>query len=265
MPNDVFAEATPPVANPALPADPPQVQPQVQTVAPGSALDTLVGEGKKYKTAEELAVAYANADGHIGTLTTELQEIRKDLDGRLNAAEILKELKEIQMKPNESQSAQTAPVLDEGKIAELVKSTVSEMDVEGKKAQNRMEVSERLAREWGGLEPSKVMLTQKAAELGVTVGFLSGVVESSPNAFYQLVGLTGAPAARATPGPGDVANQRVGTNDNGGPGGHVDASENDWSFWQKMRREDFHRYNSAAMHNRRFELIQAGTLVTPKR
>lgn len=267
MPNDAFVEPTVPVQpTPVLPADPLKAQPTVPvTPAPGSAIDSLVGEGKKYKTVEELAVAYANADGHIVTLTTELADVRKDLDGRLNATEILKELKEIQLKPNQDQTVVTPPTLDAGQVAELVKSTMTDLDVEGKKTQNRLVVSDRLAREWGGAEASKVMLAQKAAELGVTVGFLGGVVESSPNAFYQLVGLAGAKDTRATPGPGDVANLGVGLGENKGPGGLVDATENEWSYWQKMRRDDFSRYNSAQMHNRRHELIAAGTLVLPKR
>ncbi len=265
MPDDVFTPVTPGAPSTPVVADPPTGNPASPTPASGSAVDQLVGAGKKFATLEDLANGKIHSDGHIETLTAELASLREDLNGRLNAQEILKELKEIQLKPNESQPTPTAPVLDEGKIAELVKSTVTDMDVEGRKTANRLAVSERLATEWGGLEASKAMLSQKAAELGVTVGFLSGVVESSPNAFYQLVGLTGAKTVvQNTPGPGDVVNKGVGTGPEGGPGGPAGTTENDWAWWQNMRRTNPKQYHSGEMARRRHELVTADKLVLPK-
>ncbi len=265
MPDDLFTPAGTPVV-PVTPVvtDPVTPNPASPTPASGSAIDQLVGQGKKFATIEDLATGKLHSDGHIETLTAELASLREDLNGRLNAQEILKELKEIQLKSNESQPVATLPVLDEGKIAELVKSTVTDMDVEGRKTINRLAVSERLTKEWGGLEASKVMLSQKAAELGVTVEFLSGVVESSPNAFYQLVGLTGAKTVvQNTPGPGDVVNKGVGTGPDGSPDGLVGATENDWSWWQNMRRTNPKQYHSGEMARRRHELVTADKLVLP--
>lgn len=267
MPDDLFKTPVTPVV-PVTPAvvDPAVVNPASLTPASGSAVEQLVGDGKKFATVEDMATGKLASDGHIETLTAELASLREDLNGRLNAQEILKELKEIQLKPNESQPKPTTPVLDEGKIAELVKSTVTDMDVEGKKTANRLAVSERLAKEWGGLEGSKAMLTQKAAALGVTVEFLSGVVENSPNAFYQLVGLTGAKTeVQNTPGPGDVVNKGVGTGPDGGPGGPAGTTENDWSWWQAMRKTNPKQYHSGEMARRRHELVAQDKLTLPPR
>ena len=92
MTADVFKEPTSSDNTPAVQAHQPSGDPAAQTPGGSSVLDALVGEGKKYKTAEDLAAAYGHADQHIATLTSELSEIRKDLDGRLNVVEMLKEL-----------------------------------------------------------------------------------------------------------------------------------------------------------------------------
>ena len=239
--------------------------PASQTPARGSATDQLVGEGKKFATVEDMAAGKLHSDGHIETLTAENASLRADLDGRTSAQEILAQLKEVNLKP-EVLVAPTPAALDEGKITDLVKSTMTELDVEGRKTANRLVVSERLAKEWGGLEASKTVLAQKAAELGVTVGFLSGVTETSPNAFYQLVGLTGVKTqVQNTPGPGDVVNKGVGTGSDGGPDGQAGLTENDWPWWQNLRRTNPNQYHSGAMAARKNELVEAGTLVLPKR
>ncbi len=259
---DVFAE-TPAQQTPA-PVTVPAVNPASQTPASGSATDQLVGEGKKFATVEDMAAGKLHSDGHIETLTAENASLRADLEGRANAQEILTQLKEVNLKP-EVPVAPTPAALDEGKITDLVKSTVTELDVEGRKTVNRLAVSERLAKEWGGLEASKTVLAQKAAELGVTVAFLSGVVETSPNAFYQLVGLTGAKTVvQNTPGPGDVVN-RVTNDPTNGPDGQAGLTENDWAWWQNLRRTNPKQYHSGASTTRRHELVAAEKLVLPTR
>ncbi len=257
---DVFAAPAAP-QTPA-PVTVPAVNPASQTPASGSATDQLVGEGKKFATVEDMAAGKLASDGHIETLTAENASLRADLDGRASAQEILTQLKEVNLKP-EVLVAPTPAALDEGKITDLVKSTVTELDVEGRKTANRLAVSERLALEWGGLEASKTVLAQKATELGVTVGFLSGVTETSPNAFYQLVGLTGAKTVvQNTPGPGDVVN-RVVNDPTNVPDGQAGLTENDWAWWQNLRRTNKKQFFSDKATARRHELVAAKTLVLP--
>lgn len=262
---DIFTAPAPAVA-PVTPAPvtAPVVDPASQTPAPGSAVDQLVGAGKKFATLEDLANGKLHSDGHIETLTAELASLRTDLEGRASATEILAQLKEVQLKP-EVPVAPTPAAMDEGKITDLVKSTMTDLDVEGKKTANRLLVSDRLAKEWGGTEASQALLASKAAGLGVTVPFLQGVVETSPNAFYQLVGLTGQPADRVAPGPGDVVNKAVVNDPATGPDGQGGLTENDWGWWQNLRRTNPTKYHSGPMSARKNALVTAGTLVLPTR
>ena len=120
---------------------------------------------------------------------------------------------------------------------------------------------------WGDQAAVKVMLQQKAQQLAVSTSFLQSAAEQSPNAFAVLVGITGSTGNQGEnrPGPGDVANQGVGTGDGGGPGGHTgEPTETEWAFWRKLRKDDPTRYHSAQMHNRRVELVKEGKLQLPK-
>lgn len=267
MTADVFV-ADPAAAKPAADANQPSGEPTGPTPASGSALDQLVGEGKKFATVEDLAAGKLHSDSHIVTLTSELSEIRADLDGRLNVADMLKELKEVQIGSKQGQPEATAPGLDADQVAELVKSTVTNLDVEGRKAANRVEASNLMLTAWGDEAATKLMLQQKAQQLGVSTAFLQSAAEQSPSAFATLVGITGSPDTRGAnhPGPGDVANQGVGAGDGGGPTGHAGAlTENDWAWWQKLRKDDPKRYHSGEMHRRKHELVRQGALVLPKR
>ena len=240
---------------------------QDQGTGQGNALDVLVGEGKKYKTVDDLAAAYGNADTHIGTLTQELRELREDMGNKLNLQEMLTELKSLQIKPNQDQGDPQSPALDEGKIAELVKTTMTNMNTEGVRTANRTATSEYLTKELGSSDAATQLIAKRAGELGVSATFLQATAEQSPEAFYKLVGLAG-PGTKDVNirGPGDVSQQGVGTGDGGGPGDQGGAlTETDWAFWTKLRHDDPRRYHSAAMHNRRVQLTKDGSLVLPKR
>ena len=63
---------------------------ELANLKPEEALDTLVGEGKKYATPAELALAYAHANSHIGKLQQENQQFREQ-EGKSHTIEELLE------------------------------------------------------------------------------------------------------------------------------------------------------------------------------
>ncbi len=249
MPNDVFTPATDQSTGPS-----------VSQTTVDSVRASLVGEGKKYASDEDMAKAYVNADTHIGTLTSENQQLREQLAERQSVTDALEELKRVQIAPNQSQLENTTPVLDEGKIADLVAKTVQSLNTDGVKKVNREEASQKMLMAWGGEEGSRKVLLEKATVLGVSEEFLRGVAESSPAAFYQLVGLAGTTTGM-TQGTGTVADQGINTGDGQGPTGLGGTlTENDWAFWQNMRKTDRKKWQSTAQVTRRHALVAAGEL-----
>jgi hypothetical protein len=55
-------------------------------------LEALVGEGKKFKTAEDLARGKLEADNFVKQLQTELATLREDLNGRIKLEEFMDRL-----------------------------------------------------------------------------------------------------------------------------------------------------------------------------
>ena len=80
-----------------------QEQAQTSPEAPIAYLDTLVGEGKKYATTEDMARAYHNADLHIEELKADNVELRTN-EGLLQ--EVLNELRNT---PNTTGAESTPP------------------------------------------------------------------------------------------------------------------------------------------------------------
>lgn len=219
---------------------------------------TLVGEGKKYATDEDLAKAYDNAARHITTLEGELAELRAAGSDTAKVQEVLDELKKLQV-PAKNHQEDTTPRLDESKILELVESRIDARQTEAQKRANKDEANLATIQAWG--DNAGQHLAQRASELGVSLAFLQEVAEKSPSAYKQLIGIgttserkpeeDNPPHRRQTPAPNTPA-----------PGGEH-LTENDWGYWQNMRKTDSKRYYSREMNERRVELRAEGKLRLP--
>ena len=79
--------------------------PDLAAVTPEAALEELVGEGKKYATAADLAKAHLHASAHIGKLEDENGQYRTKVEKAATIEEILAKLQ-----PNGQQQPATPPV-----------------------------------------------------------------------------------------------------------------------------------------------------------
>lgn len=205
-------------------------------------LETLVGEGKKYATIEDLAKAYVNADQFIGQLKTENQDFRDQLNGRKTVEELLEE----QRRTNTTQQSQgnnqppekteqPKPFTEED-LAARIKEEIQKTARENQVANNVNTVASRLIELYGSDAKANEVVKQKAQELGVSVEFLQGVAAQSPKAFFAQLGVDAGNPRPGGPTRGDVNPAAVSS----GPR----ADESKYSWWQaQIKAEPKLRYD----------------------
>jgi len=167
-------------------------------------LETLVGEGKKFQTVDDLARGKVEADKFIETLKEEQARLRKDLETRITLEEFLE-----RQNAKPSTDAGAAPKVpsteDQGTklkpedIQSLIRETLTQEQKKTAAATNLATVKNTLAKEWGS-DFSKV-LAAKASELEVGTDFLNNLAATNPKAFFKMVGVEGAKKDTYVPTP----------------------------------------------------------------
>lgn len=199
-------------------------------------LQDLVGEGKKYKSVEDALRSIPHAQEHISRLEQEMQQLREDLDGRLNSEETLKQILERQKGSEEPEapSDQITPDV----IKDMAKSAYEELTQEEKRSKNIQNVDAALRDKWG--EKAAEQLKTKADELGVSLQFMQETAAHSPQAFYNLVGLDKSASAKpdhtTAPRQGDVNAANMATSNAVEP--HT------YRWYQQLRKDSPKEYYS---------------------
>jgi hypothetical protein len=163
-------------------------------------VDNLVGEGKKFKTVDDLARSKFESDRVIQAREQELASLREELSKRETAEEMIRKLQERQNTPpqtpgqpeQEQPPAKASSFTDED-LEKRIKEIQSKTTLEERVAANVEEVTKRLIAEFGSEDKANEVVNRKAAELGVSPKFLQETAAHSPKAFYVQLGLTEAP------------------------------------------------------------------------
>ena len=201
-------------------------------------LDSLVGEGKKFKSTEDLARGKLEADSFIIKLQTEAQEMREELNKRLAVEDVLKKIEERQKPVEPALSNRDTPDPAEktdnrgvsmDDVAKLVQQQMEEKDLTTVRKTNLNSVKEKLVKHYGVDYASKVR--SKLAALSLGDDFANGLAATQPTAFLALVGIEGN--TPVTPGPEPRSTVRL-------PGNSDDRRN--YEYYQKLRREDPSRY-----------------------
>lgn len=164
-------------------------------------LAEYVGEGKKYKTPEDLAKAYYHADTYVPILTRRLDErekdnlqLKKEFEARAKLEELITQLQTKQnsdttpyLPPESKVEKAAAPVLDETKLNELVSTRISEWDQTKRQTANVAEVREKLKKALGS--NFQEALKAKAEELNVSPSFFNNLAKDHPQVLYKTLGL----------------------------------------------------------------------------
>jgi len=169
-------------------------------------LTQLVGEGKKYKDEEGLAKAYTHADSFIQHLERQTDELRTELEKRMALETFIKNQEEA--KPNtddlsvdpalgnssgdtkpDLDESQSPPVIDQSELIKRIKAELSADETQKLAETNIEKVETRLLSVYGEEGKVNEAINAKAAEMGVSVGWLRDIASKSPNGFFNLLGL----------------------------------------------------------------------------
>lgn len=205
-------------------------------------IDSLVGEGKKYKTEEELAKAYIHADGFIDNLKRENGELKEDLQKRLSAEQILEEIKKGAA-PERVQGDTTNPLLtDESKLLSLVDKRIEGRKLEEIRSNNIREADQAIRNTYG--EKAVEVITKKSQELGVPVKWLEDMAAQSPKALLTLLGIDNSKATQSTTTVtrGTVNSEVINNNPTGSKSGT-------WSYYQELRKSNPSAYFTPKIQN----------------
>lgn len=122
----------------------PVTQPLATTEAP-SLLTALVGETQKYKTPEELAKGYANAEEFINTLKSENASLRTQVQQAKSFDDVLAKLGERQSIPDDTQVEQVSTE----SIAQIVQQQITGMEAAKTSKANLLKADKAMKERFG--------------------------------------------------------------------------------------------------------------------
>lgn len=192
-------------------------------------LDTLVGEGQKYKNPDELAKAYASADAFIAKKKAREVELEAEL-------KVLRDLVEARKtKEDDSTGKQPdgqrqpdpnpAPKAEDVDLSELVRKEIANRDSETRKAENINKTAEVMTKHYGSPDKANAAIHRRAQELGVSADWLRDAASQSPAAFLASMGVDPNGRSNSTPGFSNEVN--LGTSG---------SQKKDFSYWENLRK-----------------------------
>jgi len=205
-------------------------------------LEELVGDGKKFKSPEELARGKMEADMYIEHMKQRMDELRQDytkLHSEYNAGPKLKEtLDQYMQELKQTQGSQLPPaqgeqsvVLDENKVSELVKQHIQATKQLDAEESNARTVESKLQAAYG---PNyKQIVKQQIDQLGLSVEFFNDLARKHPSVLYRTLGLEGQRQDGTFQAP-PTSTQR------GDP--FAGAPKRTNAYYQKMRQTDPVKY-----------------------
>lgn len=207
-------------------------------------LEDLVGEGKKFKTVEDLARGKAEADLYIQTVNKRADQLRNDyleLREQLNARESeetaqakfeeLLQRYETQRNtprlPVETPVERTpTPQLDETKLRSLIRQEYKDTQAQEKADANFNSVQKKLKDQFGA--NYHTVLEQKMADLGLEASDIDTLARKSPNAFFNTLGLNQQTESLMSP---PRTTQRAGFNP-------TTNQKRTWSYYENLRKSN---------------------------
>lgn len=262
MPDDLFTKATESTDNSVFNegSNRPNIDPNKNY------LEDLVGEGRKFKTVEDLARGKAESDAFINSLLREKAEVLEELNKRLTVEDLLDKLEKRNGQgdvtntnglfntsgQNQTEGSQNPDgnQLDLEKIKEAIKADMIAEQKRQQAQQNLAQVQEKLL-EMYGTEAQSVLNT-KAQELGVSLDRLKEIASESPKMFLATLG---QPTQRQREDvfapPNRVNSTAINSQETYG-------EYKPLSYWQKLKNTDRKKYfdpkTSIEMHKHALKL-----------
>lgn len=189
-------------------------------------VNDLVGEGKKFQTADDLAKAKIESDKFIERLLEEKRQLEADHRAALNLKAFQDRIDALEaaqvgrVEPTPPITAQPAAPVTPGIDEETVQRLIEQREAQNKRTRNLMEVKDKLIETLGEDYPNRVKA--RARDLGISMEQANQMAADSPAAFYAMLGINQAPvsvdnlappatrqnsAAAFTPGTGGRGNK----------------------------------------------------------
>ncbi len=156
-----------------------------------AATDQLVGEGKKFKTIEDLAKAKLESDAFIERLKQEQAALREDLNARVRMEQLLERLEQTPdegTNRNENNQTLSNSPTDSPDLEKLIEQKLTKREAEKRLADNRAEVEAGLRKYFGDDWQAKARA--RAAKLELNESILNDLANKSPKEFFKLMEVT---------------------------------------------------------------------------
>lgn len=206
--------------------------------------------GEKWNDPEVIAKGKIEADSYIKQLEAQLEELRGDLGKQDYAAQLLNQLqgkapdttKEPVVSKDASGTGQgnTTPEISEDVLKSLVEKTLTEREAANTKQQNIDVVTQQMTEKYGTEASARIQ--SKAKELGLSATRMEELAAESPSAFLALIGEPPLKAPTMTRGSINTSGL-----------GNVGGGERDFSYYQKLRRENRSQYYTPKVQQQMME------------
>lgn len=214
-------------------------------------LDELVGEGKKFKTVEDLARGKAEADLYIqlqNARTDELREdylkMREEATAQAKLQDLIDRLDNTRNTPQlpvETPERTPTPQFDPNKLESLIEDTFSKIEGKRKSETNFAEVQKKLKDQYGS--NYQAVLKEKMNELDLSLDDVNSLARKSPTAFYNTLGLN---QQRQDDQSMPRNSQRSGFTPKL-------SEKRTWAFYEKMRKENPKLYYDSKTINQKHD------------
>ncbi len=223
-------------------------------------LTELVGDGKKFKSAEELARGKYEADLYVKSLEKKMDELRsdylkvsEDASSRAKLEDLIGQLESKQQphisNDNPVKDVKQMPVIDSKEIESLVSNKIQEYELTKRQQENFNVVRNRLKEQFG--DNFQNALKQQIADLGLSEEDINALAKKSPSALFKTLGME-QKAIEQSYRPPIASSQKPETFR---PKGKDIRS---WSYYQQMKKDNPKLYydpkTNVQMHNDAIEL-----------
>lgn len=152
-------------------------------VDPNNPVALLVGEGRKYKTVEELAKAYVHIDDFAEQLKSENSKLRQDLAQAKTLEDVLERLKASDTPPPDKAGDAPIKALGVDEVAAIVKQTVTGMETARTRQDNLRKADAKMKELFGDKAAEVFAKEATTKEMREALVALAGV---NPDKFVAL-------------------------------------------------------------------------------
>lgn len=160
-------------------------------------LEELVGDGKKFKTVEDLARGKYEADLHVSlknreldALTAEYKRLQNEYNAGPKLQEVLDKILTAQTSSSETPKANdnntAPPAFDPSQLDSLLESKLQKISAAKQAQENTKLVKDTLQAQFG--DGFSAMLQAQTQKLGLTKEMVDNLVQTSPDAIFRIMG-----------------------------------------------------------------------------